>query len=186
HWLQLDELQAGRTYGVLVTTLGGLVNYRLGDSIEVLSARPLTFRVAGRDADEISLSGEHLTAEQLDRAFESAMAGAGGRGDYGVWAAEGRPNRLVWAIAEPRPRAHFVDADDRGLIARLDSALIRANAVYGDGRRHDVCYGAPAIEWVPAQIFAAYRDRNLDRGQFKPRRIFTNRQAFERDVVQGS
>ncbi len=73
------DLQAGESYGVIVTTGGGLWRYRLGDIVEVdgfLSATP-SLRLLGRGASVSDLCGEKLAEIFVTHAIESACASCG-------------------------------------------------------------------------------------------------------------
>src|ERR1700730_16692454 len=50
-FLFAHELRQGDSYSIHVTTPGGLVNYHMGDRIEVVSTKPLLIRVSRREAD---------------------------------------------------------------------------------------------------------------------------------------
>ncbi|HTL11874.1 MAG TPA: GH3 auxin-responsive promoter family protein [Bdellovibrionota bacterium] len=172
----LDEVRAGRRYGVVVTTPGGLVNYRMGDVVEILSERPLTFRVCGRENEEISLAGEKIATEQTEKALEWAVGRVGQRfSDYVLWAEEGRPHRLVWGL--PSNGSDDTPAGPELAVA-LDEGLAAANPTYAEMRKQDFLFRAPRVVTLPPNLFTQYRDRNLDRGQFKGRRLFRDEVGF--------
>jgi hypothetical protein len=70
-----DELREGQAYSIHVTTPGGLVNFRMGDRVEITSTKPLLVRVVGRESDELSMTGEKITLAQVDLALEAAGLG---------------------------------------------------------------------------------------------------------------
>ncbi|MDP9416904.1 MAG: GH3 auxin-responsive promoter family protein [Actinomycetota bacterium] len=72
--LLVDELDAGATYEVVLTTAGGLLRYRLGDLVTVegrLGATPL-LRFAGRADGRSDLAGEKLDVRRVESALRAA------------------------------------------------------------------------------------------------------------------
>jgi GH3 auxin-responsive promoter len=168
--LPLDALEEGGRYHLFVTNQGGLVNYRMGDIIEVTSRRPLTFRVAGRAVDQVTLHHERITTPQAERAFAEGAPRAPSL-DFALYLDEGPPCRVVWVLPW--------DADGT-LVAALDAALGRANLDYARLRQAGV-YGDAAAERLDAAGFAAYRDAHLGAGTFKEKKIFGDRATFRRE-----
>lgn len=73
------ELEAGRSYQVVLSTSGGLLRYRLGDRVEVVGfhGQAPCLRFLGR-ADAVSdLVGEKLSAGHAGQALEAALTGWG-------------------------------------------------------------------------------------------------------------
>lgn len=163
---RLDELEAGERAFVFVTTLGGLVNWRMNDAVEITSRRPLTFRFAGRAFDQVSISSERITTADADEAFSAAGSGS----DFALWLEEGPPARVVWAL----PSGGDDDA------AALDRALCARNVGYARLRQSGF-FAESRVERITVERFRAYRARNLHRGTFKEKKIFRDRSAFERE-----
>lgn len=176
--LHLHELREGHRYGVHVTTPGGLINYRMGDLIEPVSARPLLFRVCGREKDEISLATEKIIPEQVEKAMDRACRTLGMNvRDFVIWAEEGRPNRLIWGIVPEREGAETTLAEE------LDRSLRRINPSYDEMRSGDLIYGPPKAVRLPGKVFRRYRERNLDCGQFKGKRLFRSEEDYRREYL---
>ena len=72
------ELEIGADYELVVTTLGGLCRYRLGDVVRLVSyhhAAPVVeFRY--RAGQVLNARGEKTSEEQLQRAADAALPGA--------------------------------------------------------------------------------------------------------------
>lgn len=87
------ELAAGRRYGVIVTTGGGLYRYRLNDVIEVVGHHrqcPLV-RFVGRQAKVVDVAGEKLHEDFVQSAITDAFARCGLRPAFWMVAPEGPP-----------------------------------------------------------------------------------------------
>ncbi len=91
------ELDTGRTYGVILTTMGGLYRYRLGDRVTVVGRYEATpcLEFVGRDDNVSDLCGEKLTEEFVGTVLDD-IPGFG----------------FLVPIAEPRPAYLLIlDAD---------------------------------------------------------------------------
>jgi hypothetical protein len=168
--LPLDALAEGGRYHLFVTNQGGLVNYRMGDLVEITSRRPLTFRVAGRVVDQVTLHHERITTAQAERAFAEAAPRPTSL-DFALYLDEGPPCRVVWVLPW---------AADAAQLEALDGALGRGNVDYARLRQAGV-YGGAAAEELEAERFAAYRDAHLHAGTFKEKKIFADRAAFRHE-----
>ena len=60
--LRVDEVEAGRTYVMLVSTNSGLWRYVVGDLVQITSVQPLRIKIASRTSQYINAFGE----ESLD------------------------------------------------------------------------------------------------------------------------
>jgi hypothetical protein len=168
------ELEAGGRYALYVTTPGGLVNFHLGDLIEVVSVAPLLVRVAGREGEELSMTGEKITLAQVDLALGAVGLGPQRLGVHLplVWKAGGERQRLVWGLPDVAPQ---VAASD--LPGRLDEALCALNLLYAEAlQREHVVDGCEVVR-VPAAVFERHRQARL--GNYKPKRLFESRSAVE-------
>jgi hypothetical protein len=90
----VDELEAGRTYSVLLTTGGGLYRYALGDRVVVVGRTGTTPRVAfvGRERAVSDLAGEKLHEGRVREVLEAALREAGLAPSFTLVAPEeGRP-----------------------------------------------------------------------------------------------
>lgn len=167
------EIGEGENYSLHVTTPGGLVNYRMGDRIEVLSSRPLRIRVVGREGEELSLTGERLTLQQVDLALEAAGLGVDVLGSLlpAVWVHEGELPHLCWGVPSLSDR-HGIDP------ARLDAALSRINVLYAEALQYERVVGPSRVIFIPPSVFERCRDARLGIGQFKMKRLFQSRTDF--------
>ena len=173
------ELQIGKTYSVLMTTAGGLINYRIGDRIKVLSADPLLIGVVGREKEVLSMTGEKVTLEQIDLALEaSGMSGEFFGFDRPVvWIESGAKPHLVWGF--PASPASLEHLDPVSLSEKLDEALCRFNVLYSEALVNEQVIERSKLVFLPMKVFSDYRNSRLGAGQAKPKRIFNSRLDFE-------
>ena len=119
------EAELGRTYGVVLSTSGGLCRYRLRDRVRVAGFRERTplLEFLGRAEGTVDVCGEKLSEEVVARAVEASLTGL-------------RPAFVLvapWLTQPPRYVLHLeVDAPPPALVraaARLEEEL-RANPHY--------------------------------------------------------
>ena len=77
--LLIDEVEAGRTYYLMMTTQGGLLRYRIGDRIRFTETRPPLFVVLGKPEDQIDFSAEKTGVQQASEVLSETAATTGGR-----------------------------------------------------------------------------------------------------------
>ena len=118
------ELEAGKSYEVVVTNGGGLWRYRLGDVVECtgrMAATP-TLRFLGRAGNVSDLCGE-----KLSEAFVGEVL-------RGLWSGGERPAHAVLRADEAGYVLEISDVAKAGLVERIESAL-SANPHYALARR---------------------------------------------------
>lgn len=133
--LELQDLAVGQEYHVIVSHVGGLYRYAIGDVVRVVDidgGMPrLTY--AGR-GEQSNVHGERLREAQVVRALATAL-GAGGlevrNATCRVRAGDGRPARYEFACAPWRP---WSDAETDRLAARLDAELAAESTGYRQAR----------------------------------------------------
>lgn len=72
--LSLDEVQVGVNYALILSNNAGLWGYSIGDTVRFVSLNPPRIRVTGRIKHFTSAFGEHVIAEEVERAMTSALA----------------------------------------------------------------------------------------------------------------
>lgn len=70
--LSLAEVQVGVNYALLMSTNAGLWSYSIGDTVKFVSLDPFRIVVTGRIKHFISAFGEHVIAEEVERAMAEA------------------------------------------------------------------------------------------------------------------
>ncbi len=72
--LCIEEVELNTDYALILSTHSGLWAYALGDTIKFISKFPHRIIVTGRLQQFISAFGEHVIAEEVDRAMQHALA----------------------------------------------------------------------------------------------------------------
>jgi acyl-CoA synthetase (AMP-forming)/AMP-acid ligase II len=70
--LSIGEVQTGVNYAIILNTNAGLWGYSLGDTVKFVSKDPYRIVVTGRIKHFLSASGEHVIAEEVERALMEA------------------------------------------------------------------------------------------------------------------
>ena len=162
------EIQEGVSYSLFVTTPGGLVNYRMFDRVEVVSARPMSIRVVGREKDEISMTGEKITLPQLDLALQASGLGGSAYPPL-IWIEHGNTPYLVWGFSDANgpPQKEWA--------ALLEEKLAAVNTLYAEALFVEKVVGPSRVVPVPSAVFGEKIRQQLGLAQFKPKRIFSSR-----------
>lgn len=164
------EVESGRTYALVITTPGGLINYRIGDRVRIESAKPLRVRVVGREQDEISLTGERITLAQLDEALRRAWSAARSPEEWTViWPAKAERPHLCWGYPATRPAPDPV---------QLDRTLAEVNPLFAEALYVEHVIAPSKIVPLPREAYERHRAPALGFGQFKPRRMLASADEF--------
>jgi hypothetical protein len=146
--LLVDELRAGASYGVVVTTGGGLWRYRLGDRVEVdgFVGRTPSLRFVARDDHVVDRFGEKLSEGFVGEVIRRTLAAARVEAPFAMLAPDGDERYTL-----------FIQSDGaalEGFASRLDDAL-RANPHYDYCRRLGQLRPA-AVFAIAGDAYAAY------------------------------
>ncbi len=182
--IPLSEVEAGVTYGVVVTTNAGLWRYNLGDTIEFTSVRPFRFHITGRTKQFINTFGEEIMVGNTDRALALTCADLdctvteytvapvfihkpGERGAH-EWCVEfGRPPRSLSAFAKT-----------------LDQHLQNVNGDYAAKRKSDMVLTEIMVNVIAPGTFHRWmKMRGRLGGQGKVPRLRTSR-AFMEEILE--
>lgn len=67
--LSLEEVSLGVNYAIILNTNAGLFGYVIGDTVKFVSLQPYRIIVTGRIKHFISAFGEHVIAEEVEKAL---------------------------------------------------------------------------------------------------------------------
>ncbi len=71
--ISLSDVEIGVDYVVILNTNAGLWGYNIGDTVKFVSTNPYRVVVSGRVKHFISAFGEHVIAEEVERALNGAL-----------------------------------------------------------------------------------------------------------------
>lgn len=173
------EIEAGRTYELIITAANGLWRYRIGDTVTIEQLNPVKIRIAGRTRSFINAFGEELMVHNADHAIALAEQDTGLKVlNYTaapVYAQGNERGRHQWLIEfDGQP------ADTAGFMQSLDRHLREVNSDYDAKRKGDIFLAMPTLVVAPAGLF----DRWLAAtgklgGQRKVPRLSNNRDIIE-------
>lgn len=72
--LSLGEVTTGVNYALVLSNNAGLWGYSIGDTVRFVSLNPYRIKVTGRIKHFTSAFGEHVIAEEVERAMTAALA----------------------------------------------------------------------------------------------------------------
>lgn len=173
------EIEAGRTYELIITAANGLWRYRLGDTVTVEQLNPVKITIAGRTHSFINAFGEELMVHNADHAITLAAQETGAEVlNYTaapVYAHGNERGYHQWIIEFAR----MPDDKDR-FMQLLDQHLREVNSDYDAKRSGDIFLAPPALVIAPPGLF----DRWLAStgklgGQRKIPRLNNNRKIID-------
>lgn len=129
--LSLKDVKLGENYALIINSNAGLWGYSIGDTVRFVSLNPYRIVVTGRTKHFISAFGEHVIAEEVEKALTETVSRHGGRIKEftvapRVQVSEGLPYHEWWIEFETMP------PDPEGFSLALDAALRRQNTYYDD------------------------------------------------------
>jgi hypothetical protein len=68
--LLIDEVEEGKEYAILLSTCAGAWRYLIGDVIKFVSLEESEIVITGRTKHFLSLCGEHLSVDNMNKAIE--------------------------------------------------------------------------------------------------------------------
>src|SRR5690606_37207326 len=71
-WLNIEEVELGKNYAVILNSNAGLWGYSIGDTVKFVSKHPYRIVVTGRIKHFISAFGEHVIGEEVEKAMQYA------------------------------------------------------------------------------------------------------------------
>ena len=173
--LTVKEVELGKRYGVVVTTLGGLYRYDMNDIVEVVAYHQKTpmIRFVQKAKGMVSFTGEKLSEAQVVTAVEEVFQAM--KGKYEFISAVGEMNGncphykfLVEFNQVPGP------SQLKEAVKALDDSLSRQNPEYAS-KRKSVRLDPPVLQIVRRGEFDKYRKRKVSNGspdgQFKILRL---------------
>ena len=173
--LNIDELEIGDDYRVIVTNLSGFYRYRLHDVVRVTGYYNETpmIRFIYRENQLISIAGEKTNEEDVRWAVEQFYLETKIHvSDYSIYADTNTSPGHYILLVEPD---HIVGKERIGYCRDvLEEKLMQANPAYGEMVRTSVL-GKMELIFLQQQTYQLYRDMQIMKGaspnQLKPVRV---------------
>lgn len=177
--VQLNEVELGKNYALVISTTGGLWRYLVGDTIQFTSLSPFRIKVSGRLKHFINAFGEEVIVDNSDKAIATASEKTNTIvNDYTaapIYFSEDGNGAHEWLIEfekEPKDLQQFT--------YELDSALKSINSDYEAKRHRDIALRMPIIKSVPKNTFSNWlNSKGKLGGQHKVPRLSNDRNFIE-------
>lgn len=176
----VSQIEKGKRYRIIITTYGGLINYNLGDLIEVTEIKPVLIKILGRAKEEANYEGnERINVDSLSElVFECAdslnfklktfflFPYYNDKGTVGYhWGFE--PDNCIFD-------------NWKQLLLRIDNKLKETNIGYYNGRAENLRILPPKCSVVPSGSVSAYIVANKAFGQGKFLRVHQEDKDIEK------
>ena len=177
--LQLEEVELGKTYALVISTNGGLWRYKIGDTVTFTSVHPFKIKVAGRTKSYINAFGEELMVANADIAIARTAMATGTKTRkytacpvYSEGTTAGTHEGLIEFEEAPQDLSTFT--------AILDNFLKAVNSDYEAKRNKDLGMRMPIVHSLPKDTFYQWlRNNNKLGGQHKIPRLNNDRVLVE-------
>ena len=178
--MSIADVEAGKTYELVISACNGLWRYRIGDTVRVEQTRPVKITIAGRTKHFINAFGEELMVYNADRAMEEAcrLTGASvynytAAPVYATAKTKGRHEWLIEFERRPDDMERFADV--------LDSELQKINSDYEAKRYKGIFIDRLSIVEARRGLFDDWlllRSGRLG-GQRKIPRLYNSREIID-------
>ena len=164
--LMIHEIEENKDYSILISTNAGAWRYAIGDTVKLVDRERSEIIITGRTRHFLSLVGEHLSVDNMNKAIEMVSA------DLNISIPEftvaGVPHGSFfahhWFVATDDP----VNAEDLRL--RIDSKLKELNDDYEVERKHAL--KEVIIDVMPEHVFMDFmKSKGKIGGQHKFPRV---------------
>ncbi len=129
--LNIEEVELGKDYALILSTTAGLWGYDIGDTVRFTSLKPYKIIVSGRVKHFISAFGEHVIAKEVEQAMKEATEQTDARvNEFSVAPQinpkEGLPFHEWFVEFDHTPN------DISSFVAIIDESMQRQNIYYKD------------------------------------------------------
>jgi len=179
----LSDVKTGINYAVIISSVGGLWRYIIGDTIQFHGLDPFTFKITGRTKLFINAFGEELVIENAETAIAMACKEMDAIvTDYTaapVYLDQNENPGHEWLIEFEKPPSSL-----ELFAAVLDQALQEVNSDYEAKRYRSIALREPLVRQVKNGTFAAWlKLKGKLGGQHKVPRLSNDRIVLE-EILQ--
>ncbi len=177
--LNLDEIETGVNYALIISTNGGLWRYTLGDTVKFTSVSPFRMVITGRTKNFINAVGEEVIVDNAEKAMSAACQENNAIvNEYTaapVYFSDDNNAAHEWLIEfDKKPE------DIESFTNSLDKALQSVNSDYEAKRYNDMVLRKPVVHDVPHKTFYKWmKKRGKLGGQNKVPRLANNRKYID-------
>jgi hypothetical protein len=168
--LDIDEVEEGVDYAILITTCAGAWRYMIGDVVQFTNVDACEIKIVGRTKQYLSLCGEHLSVENMNRATLALGKQMGfSVPEFTVRGLKYENGEMGhrWFLAYPEG---MEKPDSTQAQQILDEVLIALNDDYATERKHVL--KRMELFWLPESDFLDFMDhRGKMGGQAKFPRV---------------
>jgi hypothetical protein len=177
--VQLDAVEIGKNYALIITTNAGLWRYMVGDTIQFTCTKPYRIKVSGRIKHYINAFGEELIIDNSDKAIAIASQQTDAVvKDYTaapVYFSSDSNGAHEWLIEFEKAPANL-----HQFTYELDTALKNINSDYEAKRHKDIALRMPVVHSVPRNTFVNWlTSKGKLGGQHKVPRLSNERTTLE-------
>lgn len=170
--LGLADVETGKHYAILLSTVAGAWRYLLGDTVQFTDVEKAELRITGRTKQFLSACGEHISIDNLCDAVRAVDEKL--RAGIGEFAVTGHREGTFWA------HQWYISAENQSvnpdmLVKALDEELCRLNDDYAVERRYAL--RSVRAQMLPNQVFLDWlHKRGKMNGQAKIPRVLKGQQ----------
>ncbi|MBK6819201.1 MAG: GH3 auxin-responsive promoter family protein [Bacteroidetes bacterium] len=177
--LQLEDVEVGKNYAIIISTNAGLWRYIVGDTIQFTSINPFRIKVSGRLKHFINAFAEEVIVENADQALAHACKVTNAIvNDYTaapVYFSDSSNGCHEWAIEFDKP-----PEDMNRFTHELDAFLQSINSDYEAKRYKDIALRLPIFNVLPIGTFSQWlKSKGKLGGQHKVPRLNNDRNTLE-------
>jgi hypothetical protein len=177
--INLEKVELGIEYSIVISTNGGLWRYILGDTVKFISLAPYRIEITGRTRHFINVFGEEVIVENTDKALMIACNKTNSEIiDYTVapvFMKDGKSGAHEWLI-------EFSKAPEKiqEFAIKLDEELKKLNSDYEAKRFKDMVLRFPVVQNSGVKTFHKWlKSKGKLGGQNKVPRLSNNREILE-------
>ncbi|MFN8355933.1 MAG: GH3 auxin-responsive promoter family protein [Spirosomataceae bacterium] len=145
--LLIDEVEENKDYALLISTVSGAWRYLIGDTVRFTNVEKAEIIITGRTKHFLSLCGEHLSVDNMNRAIELVSHEL--NIDVREFTVIGKPADTLFG------HHWYIGTDDTveasTLIKRIDQHLKALNDDYATERAHAL--NDVSVTVVPSHVF---------------------------------
>lgn len=177
--VNIENVEIGKNYAMLITTNGGLWRYLIGDTVQFTSLNPFRIKITGRTKHYINAFGEELMIDNVETALEEACKETSSAvSDYTgapVFMVKGEKGAHEWIIEfskKPNDLEKFENI--------FDTKLKSLNSDYEAKRYKDMTLRKPIIHVAKPNLFYHWMEsRGKLGGQNKVPRLSNSREYID-------